>query len=77
MITPSDQLLLYILQAIYFMLGSALTDCDKPEDRTEKIFEKMDENGDGSLTKEEFIEGCMKDQFLYQMLTADAASGGN
>lgn len=66
-----------IIGAIYFMLGSALTDCDKPEDRTEKIFEKMDENGDGSLTKEEFIEGCMKDQFLYQMLTADAASGGN
>lgn len=65
-----------IIGAIYNMLGSALCGQgeDTPEKRTEKIFEKMDSNGDGHLTKQEFIEGCMKDQVLYQMLTADAAT---
>ncbi|XP_069127574.1 neuronal calcium sensor 2-like [Argopecten irradians] len=64
-----------IIAAIYNMLGNALctTEADTPEERTEKIFDKMDENSDGVLSKKEFIEGCMKDQFLYQMLTADAA----
>ena len=44
---------------------------DTPQKRTEEIFHKMDENSDGVLTKEEFVRGCMADQFLYQMLTAD------
>lgn len=44
---------------------------DTPERRTAEIFDKMDENKDGVLSKEEFIKGCMNDQFLYQMLTAD------
>lgn len=67
----------FFFQAIYHMLGSALAspDMDSPGERTEKIFAKMDTNSDGVLTKQEFVEGCMKDQFLYQMLTADA--GGN
>lgn len=61
-------------QAIYSMLGNALTnqDTDSPEERTQKIFAKMDVNNDGVLTRSEFVDGCMKDQFLYQMLTADA-----
>lgn len=69
-------MLICLWQAIYNMLGSALCGQgeDTPEKRTEKIFEKMDSNGDGHLTKQEFIEGCMKDQVLYQMLTADAAT---
>ena len=45
---------------------------DTPERRTKEIFIKMDENKDGVLSKEEFIKGCMSDQFLYQMLTADS-----
>ena len=48
---------------------------DTPDMRTKEIFEKMDENNDGFLTKEEFIKGCMADEFLYQMLTADASGG--
>jgi Ca2+-binding EF-hand superfamily protein len=62
-----------IIKAIYNMLGTAMAgqDMDSPKDRTEKIFNKMDVNNDGVLTKSEFVEGCMKDQFLYQMLTAD------
>lgn len=49
---------------------------DTPEKRTDEIFDKMDENHDGVLTKDEFIKGCMADQFLYQMLTADQSGGG-
>lgn len=47
---------------------------DTPERRTNEIFQKMDENKDGVLSKEEFVKGCMADQFLYQMLTADASA---
>jgi hippocalcin-like protein 1 len=42
-----------------------------PEARTEEIFEKMDENHDGVLSKEEFMRGCMADKQLYSMLLAD------
>ena len=64
----------FLFQAIYNMLGSNLSnnELDTPAERTEKIFDKMDLNNDGVLTKKEFVEVCMKDQFLYQMLTADA-----
>ena len=68
-----------MLQAIYSMLGNALTsqDTDSAEERTHKIFAKMDVNNDGVLTRAEFVDGCMKDQFLYQMLTADAGGCNN
>ena len=65
----------FILQAIYNMVGPSLTyndPEDTPDRRTKEIFDKMDENKDGVLSKEEFINGCLSDQFLYQMLTADA-----
>jgi len=63
-----------IIGAIYNMVGNAMSannPDDTPQTRTEEIFEKMDENKDGVLSKEEFVKGCMADQFLYQMLTAD------
>ena len=68
-----------MFQAIYSMLGNALTsqDTDSAEERTHKIFAKMDVNNDGVLTRAEFVDGCMKDQFLYQMLTADAGGCNN
>lgn len=68
-----------IIKAIYSMLGNALTsqDTDSAEERTQKIFAKMDVNNDGVLTRSEFVDGCMKDQFLYQMLTADAGGCNN
>lgn len=59
------------------MVGPSLSTSDPndtPARRTQEIFDKMDENHDGVLTKEEFVKGCMADEFLYQMLTAD--SGG-
>lgn len=64
------------LQAIFNMVGPSLTNIDPndtPDRRTQEIFDKMDENHDGVLTKEEFVKGCMADEFLYQMLTADTS----
>jgi len=58
------------------MVGPSLTNIDPndtPDRRTQEIFDKMDENHDGVLTKEEFVKGCMADEFLYQMLTADTS----
>lgn len=65
-----------IIKAIYNMVGSEMkgTPDEQPEDRTEKIFSQMDKNNDGVLTKQEFIDGCLADDFLCQMLTANTAS---
>lgn len=46
---------------------------ESAEDRTEKIFSQMDKNNDGVLNKKEFIDGCLADDFLCQMLTANTA----
>ena len=111
------------VQAIFNMVGPSLTNIDPndtPDRRTQEIFDKMDENHDGVLTKdsdrdpqtdsgrtgirtttqiwirtptptrsqfkgqkqdgvltkEEFVKGCMADEFLYQMLTADTSGSG-
>jgi len=46
---------------------------ETPEERTDKIFQQMDKNKDGVLTKKEFMDGCLADEFLCQMLTANTA----
>jgi len=68
------------LQAIYNMVGPSLAyndPSDTPEKRTREIFAKMDENSDGVLSKDEFIKGCLADEFLCQMLTADSGPGAS
>ncbi|XP_041358046.1 neuronal calcium sensor 2-like [Gigantopelta aegis] len=66
-----------LIGAIYNMLGNQLSKTfdDTPQQRTEMIFKKMDTNQDGVLTREEFIQGCLADTTLYQMLTADSETG--
>ena len=64
-------------QAIYHMVGPSIIACDPtdtPERRTVEIFAKMDINQDGVLTKDEFIKGCLSDEHLCHMLTADPSS---
>lgn len=41
---------------------------DAPVIRTKDIFQKMDINHDGVLSKEEFIKGCMNDETLFKLL---------
>ncbi|XP_035715757.1 neuronal calcium sensor 2 [Folsomia candida] len=59
-----------IVQAIYEMLGTnaANRPQDSAEERAKSIFAKMDENGDGQLTQEEFLKGCLQDEELSKML---------
>merc|ERR1711902_394739 len=58
-----------IVQAIYDMLGAGATKpTDSAEDRARNIFSRMDENGDGHLTEEEFLRGCLQDGELSKML---------
>lgn len=59
-----------IVQAIYKMLGSKVTgrSPDTAEDRAKKIFTKMDLNGDGCLTEDEFLTGCLNDEDLSKIL---------
>jgi hypothetical protein len=59
------------LQAIYEMLGPEVTKSaeDSPRKRAKMIFDKMDVNGDKELTLAEFVEGCLADKELFQILT--------
>jgi hypothetical protein len=51
--------------------GGTEEEVESAERRTKEIFDKMDVNKDGVLSKDEFVNGCLADKFLYQMLTAD------
>lgn len=44
---------------------------ESPAKRTEQIFSKMDVDKSGTISESEFINGCLSDKCLYQMLTSD------
>ena len=58
------------MQAIYDMLGncSSSRPPDTAEERAKSIFARMDENGDGKLTEEEFLKGCLQVIFIFLLL---------
>ncbi|XP_046362231.1 neuronal calcium sensor 1-like [Haliotis cracherodii] len=63
-----------IVDAIYCMVGNLLDlpkDEDTPEKRVNKIFDQMDLNHDGMLTKEEFREGSRNDPWIVQALSME------
>ena len=45
---------------------------DMPYTRTREIFDKMDSNKDGVLSKDEFVRGCMDDETLYKLLACSS-----
>jgi len=51
-------------------------DSEMPQVRTREIFERMDANGDGVLSKDEFIRGCLGDRRLFNLL-ACSSTGSN
>ena len=58
-----------VVQAIYGMMGEGSADPSYwAKVRTGNIFRRMDENGDGYLTEDEFIQGCLQDDDLSKML---------
>ncbi|XP_037700716.1 guanylyl cyclase-activating protein 2 [Choloepus didactylus] len=47
-----------------------------PEEVVDRIFLLVDENGDGQLSLNEFIEGARRDQWVMKMLHMDMHPGG-
>jgi hypothetical protein len=47
---------------------------DAPLARTQDIFDKMDTNRDGVLSKDEFVRGCLSDERLYKLLACSGES---
>ena len=44
-------------------------------ERAIKSFKLLDVNGDGELNEDEFVEGCMRDKTLSDLLNAGNLSG--
>lgn len=64
-----------VLETVYIMEG--VFGGDMAKTRAKQIFDELDANGDGSLTCEEFIAGCMKDEEMVNMLTKNCSSEEN
>jgi len=60
---------IYTMQKVYAKLGAEYEKPEKSAVETAKdIFTQIDENGDGTLTEEEFLTGCLEDETLFKML---------
>ncbi|XP_053560653.1 guanylyl cyclase-activating protein 2 [Bombina bombina] len=46
-----------------------------PEEVVDRIFQLVDENGDGQLSLDEFIDGARKDTWVMKMLQMDVSPG--
>ncbi|CAF1501726.1 unnamed protein product, partial [Didymodactylos carnosus] len=58
-----------VITAIYDLLGEDNRKGENsPDNRVKKIMEKLDINDDKKITRDEFVEGCMKDDVLRQLL---------
>ena len=63
-----------IVQSVYDMQGSDATKTmDSAREKAEDIFSRMDENGDGHVTEDEFVSGCLQDEEISKMLTPNTS----
>ena len=63
-----------VLETVYIMEG--VTSGNMAKKRAEALFAELDVNGDGSLSCEEFIRGCMDDKEMLAMLKRDHVPEG-
>ncbi|RNA44289.1 neuronal calcium sensor 2-like [Brachionus plicatilis] len=62
-----------IIEAIYDLLGEENRKGENsPPRRVLKIMAKLDKNNDGSLSPDEFINGCLNDEILRHLLAPNA-----
>ena len=57
-----------IVSSLHNMMGPGGRQ-DRAEDRAVAIFQRMDVNNDGRVTRAEFIRTCLNDQKLLELLT--------
>ncbi|GMS91337.1 hypothetical protein PENTCL1PPCAC_13512, partial [Pristionchus entomophagus] len=71
--TIDEKEMVKIMESIYEMLGPQVTKAAdlSPKKRARIIFKKMDVNDDKELTQQEFVDGCLADKELLQILTND------
>ncbi|XP_004624199.1 guanylyl cyclase-activating protein 2 [Octodon degus] len=75
--------LLDIVESIYKLKKACRVETAKdkngelltPEEVVDRIFLLVDENGDGQLSLDEFIEGARRDQWVMKMLQMDVNPG--
>ena len=59
----------FTMQQVYSKLGAGNSKPRKSAEETAKdIFSKIDENGDGHVTEDEFLRVCLQDDKLCKML---------
>ncbi|XP_026362740.2 guanylyl cyclase-activating protein 2 [Ursus arctos] len=75
--------LLDIVEAIYKLKKACRVEVESeqgqlltPEEVVDRIFLLVDENGDGRLSLNEFIEGARRDKWVMKMLQMDVNPGG-
>nr|XP_004649557.1 guanylyl cyclase-activating protein 2 [Jaculus jaculus] len=73
--------LLDIVEAIYKLKKACRVEVESgqlltPEEVVDRIFLLVDENGDGQLSLNEFIEGARRDKWVMKMLQMDVNPGG-
>ncbi|EFB21322.1 hypothetical protein PANDA_002447, partial [Ailuropoda melanoleuca] len=75
--------LLDIVEAIYKLKKACRVEMESeqgqlltPEEVVDRIFLLVDENGDGRLSLNEFIEGARRDKWVMKMLQMDVNPGG-
>nr|NP_001027949.2 potassium channel-interacting protein KChIP [Ciona intestinalis] len=64
--------MLSIIKSVYQLLGSHVTPSlsdDNYMEHTDRIFNKLDLNGDGLVTMEEFCETCTKDESIVRSMS--------
>ena len=59
-----------IVKSILKMLGSSLGQGQKesPERQAEEIFQRLDLNSDGLVSRQEFVQACTTDSTLWALL---------
>nr|AWC68189.1 guanylate cyclase activator 1B [Hypsiglena torquata] len=74
--------LLEIIEAIYSIKEACKSEEERalpgltPEEVVERIFLVVDENGDGQLSLDEFLDGAQKDKWVMKMLQLNVSPGG-
>ena len=65
-----------LVQSIYQVMGTnkeQAVQAESAEERARDIFKQMDRDGDGRVTREEFVQTCLIDQRLIELLTPHTA----